>query len=136
MTDGVTSGAKNDPGLQTLRGPNELAGPKRTNAPILSMHKEPTAAQKDAVAGVDEALPVVDAGRVVEIEYPHQRDLIAVGPGLKVRSGQGVDFLVTQHGVEGPPNESRISCVVRRPPSRQIPSLSSGRRATTASCAG
>jgi len=29
----------------------------------------------------------------------------------------------------------RISCVVRRPPSRQTHSLSSGRRATTASCA-
>src|SRR5690242_1258584 len=34
------------------------------------------------------------------------------------------------------PNESRISCVVRRPPSRWTCSLSSGRRATTASCAG
>jgi len=34
------------------------------------------------------------------------------------------------------PNESRISCVVRRPPSRQTCSLSSGRRTTAASCAG
>ena len=33
------------------------------------------------------------------------------------------------------PNESRISCVVRRPPSRWMCSLSSGRHATTASCA-
>ena len=34
-----------------------------------------------------------------------------------------------------PPNESRISCVVRRPQSRKNCSASSGRRSTTASCA-
>src|SRR5262249_20064785 len=35
------------------------------------------------------------------------------------------------------PNESRISCVLRRPPpSRQSPPFTGGRRATTASCAG
>jgi hypothetical protein len=39
-------------------------------------------------------------------------------------------------GVSALANESRISCVVWRPPSRLILSLSSGRRATTASCAG
>ena len=49
------------------------------------------------------------------------------------------DMMIDLHTVgrccRQPPNESRISCVVR-PRSRQTPSLSGGRRATTASCEG
>ena len=56
--------------------------------------------------------------------------------GLDLCFGLLLSLSVCENLMGVRPNESRISCGLRRPQIRQIRSLSSGRRGPTASCAG